>query len=131
MCIDYGGKRSGIAVTDPLKIIATGLATVETRLLIPYLKEYISKEEVEKILVGDPRKLDDSENEIAVQVNRFIGALDKNFPEVNVERIDERFSSKIASRAMVDMGLKKKKRRDKSIVDEVAATMMLQEYLTK
>lgn len=131
MCIDYGGKRSGIAVTDPLKIIATGLATVETRLLIPYLKEYISREEVEKILVGDPRKLDDSENEIAVQVNRFIGALDKNFPEVNVERIDERFSSKIASRAMVDMGLKKKKRRDKSIVDEVAATMMLQEYLTK
>lgn len=131
MCIDYGGKRTGIAVTDPLKIIATGLATVETRLLIPYLKEYISREEVEKILVGDPRKLDDSENEIAVQVNRFIGALDKNFPEVNVERIDERFSSKIASRAMVDMGLKKKKRRDKSIVDEVAATMMLQEYLTK
>lgn len=131
MCIDYGGKRSGIAVTDPLKIIATGLATVETRLLIPYLKEYISREQVEKILVGDPRKLDDSENEIAVQVNRFIGALDKNFPEVNVERIDERFSSKIASRAMVDMGLKKKKRRDKSIVDEVAATMMLQEYLTK
>ena len=129
LCIDYGLKRTGIAVTDPLQIIATGLTTVPSPELIPYLKNYFSKEEVELVLVGEPRNWDDSDTHATPLVQEFVRQLKKKFPQMPVRLVDERFTSRMASRAMVEMGLKKKKRRDKSLVDEIAATIMLQEYL--
>jgi putative holliday junction resolvase len=129
LCIDYGLKRTGLAVTDPLKIIATGLTTVETPQLIIFLKEYFKKEEVELILVGEPRNLDDSDTHATGPVRKFISRLKKEFPKIPVRTIDERYTSKMATRAMIDMGLKKKQRQNKALVDEIAATMMLQEYM--
>jgi len=129
ICIDYGGKRTGIAVTDPLQIIATGLTTVDTPQLIPFLKEYMSKESVEKILIGMPLNLDDTPTHATPLVEKAIKELHKHFPLIPVEEIDERFSSKMAKQAMLDMGMKKKQRRDKKIVDEIAATILLQEYM--
>jgi putative holliday junction resolvase len=129
LSIDYGGKRTGIAVTDPLKIIATGLTTVETPKLIQFLKDYFSKEEVELVIIGMPLNLDDSPTDITAQVKKFIGAFHKFFPMIPVKEVDERYSSKLASRAMVEMGMKKKDRQNKANVDEIAATMMLQEYM--
>jgi putative pre-16S rRNA nuclease len=127
--IDYGLKRTGLAVTDPLKIIATGLTTVASKQLIPFLKDYFDREKVELIIIGDPRNLDDSDTHATALVNKIINELQKNFPSVPIQRVDERFTSKMASRAMIDMGLKKKQRRNKALIDEIAATMMLQEYL--
>ncbi|MBX2888132.1 MAG: Holliday junction resolvase RuvX [Ferruginibacter sp.] len=129
ICIDLGGKRTGIAVTDPMKIIATGLNTIPTPELIPFLKKYILNEEVESFLIGMPLNLDGTDTHATPMVNAAIKALKINFPHIHVETIDERFTSKMAQRAMLDMGLKKKTRRDKKLVDEIAATMMLQEYL--
>ena len=129
LSIDYGLKRTGIAVTDPLKIIATGLTTVETQVLMPFLKEYTSKELVELVIIGMPVNLDDSDTHSTRMVRRFIGGFKKNFPDIPITEVDERFTSKLASRAMVEMGMKKKQRRNKAMVDEIAATMMLQEYL--
>lgn len=129
IAIDYGKKRTGIAVTDPLKIIATGLTTVETRQLLPFLKNYFSTETVERIIIGHPKNLDDSDTHATPMVEKFIIELQKNFPAIPIERVDERFTSKLASRAMLEMGLKKKQRRDKALVDEIAATIMLQDYL--
>lgn len=129
MAIDYGLKRTGLAVTDPLQIIATGLTTVDTQQLIPFLKNYLAQEAVELIIIGDPRNLDDSDTHATPLVNRFIGALQKNFPQIPVQRVDERFTSVLAKRAMLDMGLKKQQRRNKALVDEIAATIMLQEYM--
>lgn len=129
LAIDYGMKRTGIAVTDPLQIIATGLTTVETRQMIPFLKDYFSKEPVELIVVGEPKNLDDSDTHATPLVEKFIKELEKTFPGIPIKRTDERFTSKMASRAMIDMGMKKKQRRDKALVDEIAATIMLQEYL--
>jgi putative Holliday junction resolvase len=127
--IDYGLKRTGLAVTDPLKIIATGLTTLESRQLIPFLKDYFSKEEVELIIIGEPKNLDDSDTHATSLVKKFITELQKNFPLIPIQKVDERFTSKMASRAMIEMGLKKKQRQNKALVDEIAATMMLQEYL--
>jgi putative Holliday junction resolvase len=129
ICIDYGGKRTGIAVTDPLQIIATGLTTIDTKNFIPFLKEYFSKEPVEKILIGWPLNLDDTATHATPLVENAIKQLNKHFPSIPVEKVDERFTSKLAKDAMFEMGLKKKQRRDKKLLDEIAATMMLQEYL--
>jgi putative Holliday junction resolvase len=129
ICIDYGGKRTGIAVTDPLQIIATGLTTIDTKDFIPFLKEYFSREQVEKILIGWPLNLDDTATHATSLVEQAIKQLHKHFPAIPVEKVDERFTSKLAKEAMFEMGLKKKQRRDKKLLDEIAATMMLQEYL--
>jgi putative holliday junction resolvase len=129
LSIDYGLKRTGLAVTDPLQIIATGLTTVETPKLINFLKEYFKKETVELIIIGEPKNLDDSDTHATPLVKQFILLLQKEFPSIPVKMIDERFTSKMASRAMIDMGMKKKERRNKGLIDEIAATMMLQEYL--
>jgi putative Holliday junction resolvase len=131
IAIDYGLKRTGIAVTDPLKIIASALTTVESARIFTFLEEYLKKETVELILIGDPRNLDDSPTDLTADVQRIIGILHRKFPEIPVKTVDERYSSMMASRAMVDMGMKKSQRREKGVVDQVAATMMLQEYLSK
>ncbi|MCC7401832.1 MAG: Holliday junction resolvase RuvX [Chitinophagaceae bacterium] len=129
LSIDYGLKRTGLAVTDPLKIIATGLTTVDSKDLISFIKNYFAKEEVELILIGEPKNWDESETHATRLVENFIKELKKNFPSVPVKKVDERFTSKMASRAMLDMGLKKKQRQNKRLIDEIAATIMLQEYL--
>lgn len=129
LAIDYGLKRTGLAVTDPLKIIATGLTTVESKQLIAFLKNYFVKEEVELIIIGEPKNLDDTDTHATPFVQKIIKELQKNFPSIPVKTVDERFTSKMASRAMVEMGLKKKQRQNKALVDEIAATIMLQEYL--
>lgn len=131
LSIDYGKKRTGIAVTDPLKIIATGLTTVETPKLLSFLKEYIPKEGVEEVIIGMPTNMDDSDTHATPLVRNFIKAFQKAFPAISIKEVDERFTSKMATRAMLEMGLKKKQRQNKALVDEIAATMMLQEYLQK
>jgi putative Holliday junction resolvase len=129
LAIDYGLKRTGLAVTDPLKIIATGLTTIESKQLIAFLKNYFSKEEVELMIIGEPKNLDDSDTHATQLVRNIIKELQKNFPTIPVKTVDERFTSKMASRAMIEMGLKKKQRQNKALVDEIAATIMLQDYL--
>jgi putative Holliday junction resolvase len=129
LSIDYGGKRTGLAVTDPLKIIATGLKTVETPKLISFLKDYFSKEAVELVIVGMPVNWDDTATHATPLVQKFIKEFQKNFPSIPVKEVDERFTSKLASQAMLQMGLKKKQRQNKAMLDEIAATIMLQEYL--
>jgi len=129
LAIDYGLKRTGLAVTDPLKIIATGLTTVASKQLISFLKNYLSKEDVELIIIGEPKNLDDSDTHATQLVRNTIKDLQKNFPSIPVKTVDERFTSKMASRAMIEMGLKKKQRQNKALVDEIAATIMLQDFL--
>ena len=129
MAIDYGKKRTGLAVTDPLQIIATGLTTVETPQLMNFLKDYFSREPVEKILVGEPTNWDDSDTHATPLVREFVRRLEKNFPNIPVQMVDERYTSKMASQAMIDMGMKKNQRRNKALVDEIAATIILQEFL--
>lgn len=129
LSIDYGAKRTGLAVTDPLKIIATALDTVETHHLFHYLKEYIGKEVVEKIIIGFPLNLDDTATHATPLVEAAIRRLNKLFPLIPVEKVDERFSSKMAGKAMIEMGMKKKDRRQKGQTDQIAATILLQEYL--
>ena len=129
MAIDYGLKRTGIAVTDPLQIIATGLTTVESPKLIAFLKEYMRTEVVELILMGEPKNWDDSDTHATPLVRQIVQRLLKEFPAVPLKMVDERFTSKLASRAMVEMGMKKKQRRNKALVDEIAATILLQEWL--
>lgn len=129
LCIDYGGKRTGIAVTDPLQIIATGLTTVDSKELIPFLKRYFLTEPVELIVIGEPKNLDDTDTHASPLVKKAIAELQKEFPQIPVKTVDERFTSKMAKQAMIEMGMKKKDRRNKRTVDEIAATMMLQEYL--
>jgi putative Holliday junction resolvase len=131
LAIDYGTKRSGIAVTDPLQIIASALTTIESAKIFTFLGEYFKREAVELILIGDPRNLDDSPTDISEDVHRIINILRKKFPEIPIKPVDERYSSLMASRALVDMNMKKNRRREKGIIDQVAATMMLQEYLLK
>ena len=130
ICIDYGGKRCGLAVTDPLQIIATALTTVATKELYTYLAAYFAKEPVELILIGEPLNLDDTPTHATPLVKKAIIELGKKFPHIPVQTVDERFSSKNAVRAMVEMGMKKKDRQDKKNVDQIAATILLQEYLT-
>lgn len=129
LSIDYGKKRTGLAVTDPLQIIATGLTTVETPQLFKYLKEYFAKETVELIIMGEPKNMDDSDTHATPLVKQAVVRLKKEFPTIPIKMVDERFTSKMASQAMIEMGLKKKQRQNKALVDEIAATIMLQEYL--
>ncbi len=129
IAIDYGLKRTGIAVTDPLQIIATGLTTIESPQLISFLTTYFQKEVVEKIIIGEPKNLDDTDTHATPLVQKIIEKIKKTFPAIPVETVDERYTSKMAKQAMIDMGMKKKQRRDKAMVDEIAATIMLQEYL--
>lgn len=129
LCIDYGLKRTGIAVTDPLQIIATGLTTLASGELISFLKNYFLREPVELILIGWPTNWDDSGTHATPLVEKCIADLQKNFPDLPIIKVDERYTSKMAKDAMLEMGMKKKDRRNKSLVDEIAATIMLQEYL--
>jgi len=129
MAIDYGLKRTGIAVSDPLQIIAGGLTTIESSKLFEFLDDYLKKEKVSLIIIGMPRNLDDSDTHATKAVGLLIEKLKEKFPSVPVKPVDERFTSKMASRAMVEMGLKKKKRQDKGTVDKIAATIMLQDFM--
>ena len=127
--LDIGKKRTGVAVSDPLQIIATALATVDSGELIGYLKKYIAKEPVEMVLVGYPLNFDNTPTDATPIVEKFIVKFGNVFPEMPVEKIDERMTSKMASQAIAGMGLKKKDREQKELIDAVSAVMMLQEYL--
>ncbi len=129
LCIDYGAKRTGVAVTDPLKIIASALTTVNTKDIISFLKDYCKQEAVELFLIGLPLNLDDSQTHATPMVQQFINRLQKIFTNIPIKTVDERYTSKMAVRAMVDMGMKKKDRRKKENIDSIAATIMLQDYL--
>jgi putative Holliday junction resolvase len=131
LAIDYGKKRTGLAVTDPLRIIASGLTTVETPQLFSFLKDYFSKEKVEIVIIGEPKQMDGTPSESTEIIEKFILQFRQEFPTIKIERMDERFTSKMASKTLLDSGLKKKKRQDKALIDEVAATIMLQDYLNK
>lgn len=129
IAIDYGLKRTGIAVTDPMQIIATGLTTIHSQELIPFLKNYFKTEVVEKIVIGLPANWDGSDTHGTQPATEAIRILKKNFPQIPVITVDERYTSKMAKDAMLQMGMKKKERRDKKIVDEIAATIILQEFM--
>lgn len=131
MAIDYGSKRVGIAVTDPLQIIATGLTTVHSKDVIDFLKNYFSKEPVECIVVGEPKRLNNEPSDSARFINPFVVHLKRTFPDIKVERLDERFTSKMAFQTMIDSGLKKKDRQNKELVDEISATIILQDYINR
>lgn len=131
LAIDYGLKRTGIAVSDPLRIIATALTTVHSRELIPFLKDYFNKEEVDRIIIGHPLNWDETETHATPLVEKCILELHKNFPAIPVEKVDERYTSKMAKDSMLEMGMKKKDRRRKELVDQIAATIMLQEYMRR
>jgi len=129
LAIDFGEKRTGIAITDELQIIASGLTTVNTKELIPFLKTYISKEEVELFLIGEPKQLDNEPSQSEVFIIPFLELLQKSFPSIPTKRVDERFTSKMALQTMIDSRLTKKQRRNKALVDEISATIILQSYL--
>jgi putative Holliday junction resolvase len=129
MAFDVGGKRTGIAVTDPLQLIATGLTTIDAATLLPFVKSYLQQEVVERFVVGWPTNWDDTPTHGTEIAARAIALLAKHFPHIPIEKVDERYTSKMAKDALLQMGLKKKDRRDKKIVDEVAATILLQDYL--
>jgi putative Holliday junction resolvase len=129
LCIDYGKKRTGLAVTDPLKIIASALTTVETKDLFPFLKNYFQEEAVELVLIGEPKNWDESDTHATPLVHQFIKKFKKDFPLMKIETVDERYTSKLAVQAMVEMGMKKKDRQKKENIDQIAAAIMLQEYL--
>ena len=129
LSIDYGKKRTGIAVSDPLQIIANGLTTVETTNIFNFLKDYLGKEDVETIIVGLPKQMSGELSENMKRIEPFVNRLKKLYPNINIEYYDERFSSKMAHQAMIDGGLKKKDRRNKELVDEISATIILQGYM--
>ena len=130
LSIDYGKKRTGLAVTDPLQIIAGGLGTVETSVLYEYIKAYIQREQVERIVIGKPMQPNGQPSENMVRVENFYNRWRKAHPEIPIEYYDERFTSVLAHRAMIDGGVKKKTRREnKGLVDEISATIILQDYL--
>jgi putative Holliday junction resolvase len=130
IAIDFGTKRTGIAVTDSLKIIATGLTTLETKTVIPFLEDYINKESVECIVVGLPKTVMNEDSSIAPKVNEFVKKMQAKFPNMKIDRLDERFTSKIAQQTMLAGGLKKKDRQNKATVDMVSATILLQDYMS-
>ncbi|TVZ09521.1 putative Holliday junction resolvase [Cellulophaga sp. RHA_52] len=131
LAIDFGKVRTGIAVTDELQIIASGLTTVATKELITFLKDYIAKEKVDKIIVGEPKQMNNTASESEVLIVPFLEKLTAVFPNMIIEREDERFTSKMAFKAMIDSGLNKKKRKNKALVDEISATIILQSYLSR
>ena len=129
LSIDYGKKRTGLAVTDPLQIIAGGLATVATAELFQYLNDYIAREPVERIVIGEPRQPNGQPSENLQRVQQFVNRWKKERPDVPIEFFDERFTSVLAHQAMLDGGLKKKARQNKALVDEISATIILQDYM--
>jgi putative Holliday junction resolvase len=131
LAIDYGLKRSGIAVTDELKIIASGLTTIPSDTVIPFLKEYFFKERVEEVIIGEPKQMNGLPSESAVIIDKFVNQFQFNFPTMKMTRVDERFTSKMAFQTMIESGLKKKQRQNKALIDEIAATIMLQDFLNK
>lgn len=131
LAIDYGIKRTGIAVTDEMQIIASGLTTVPSETAIAFLKDYFSKEYVIKVLIGEPKQMNGLASESTPIIEKFVADFKTAFPEMKVERVDERFTSKMAFQTMIDSGLKKKQRQNKALVDEIAATILLQDYLLR
>ena len=129
LAIDYGKKRTGIAVTDTLQLIANGLTTVPTHELLAFILDYVSREPVERILVGLPKQMNNEASENMKRIEPFVRSLQKKLPDVPVEYVDERFTSVLAHRAMLDAGLKKKDRQNKALVDEISATIILQSYM--
>lgn len=131
LAIDYGSKRTGVAVTDEMQIIASGLTTVDTNNIINFLKSYIDKESVDLILIGLPKQMNNELSESEPLILKFIKTLDKELPDIPIHRVDERFTSKMAFQTMIDSGLKKNQRKNKALIDEIAATIMLQDYMSK
>lgn len=129
IAIDYGRKRSGIAVTDTLQIVANGLTTVPTHTLLNFIKDYVSTESVDRIVVGLPKQMNNQPSENMKRIQPFVNRMRKEIPEIPIEMYDERFTSVLAHRAMIDGGMKKMARRDKAIVDEISATIILNDYL--
>ncbi len=129
MAIDYGTKRTGLAVTDPVRIIATALTTVETPSLLQYIKDYCAREEVDIFVVGVAKHMDNSPSESMQYIEPFVAQLAQTFPDKKIARIDERFTSKIAFQTMIDSGLKKRQRQNKGMIDQISATIMLQDFL--
>lgn len=127
--IDFGKKRTGLACTDPLKIIASGLKNLPTPEVIPFLKKYCETEQVDIFVLGKPLQKDGAPSEVEMHILRFIKKLQNHFPEMTIERYDERYTSKMAVQSMIDGGLTKKKRADKGMIDQVSATLILQSYL--
>ena len=129
MAIDYGRVRTGLAVTDPMRIIATALTTVETHTRFQYLKDYCARETVDLFVVGEAKHMDGTPSESMQYIEPFVAKLKETFPDKEVTRVDERFTSKMAFQTMIDSGLKKKDRRNKGMIDQIAATIMLQDYM--
>jgi putative Holliday junction resolvase len=129
LSIDYGLKRTGIAVTDDFQIIASGLTTIPSTDIIPFLKTYFSKENVETVIIGEPKQMNGLPSESSEIIEKFISQFHTEFPNMKMERVDERFTSKMAFQTMIDSGLKKKQRQNKGLIDEIAATILLQDYL--
>ena len=129
MALDCGTKRTGVAVTDELQIIASGLATVETKKLLPFLHTYFKTEIIECLVIGKPKQMDNSDSESEPFIQALIHSIRKEFPHLEINRVDERFTSKMAFQTMIASGLKKKKRQDKNLIDEISATLILQNYL--
>ena len=130
LAIDYGTKRTGIAVTDPLQIIASGLCTVETSTLLAFLKQYTAEEAVEAFVIGQPKRMNSEDSSVESHIQQFITHLQKEFPTIPIHRQDERFTSKLAFQTMIDSGLKQKQRQNKALIDEISATIILQEFLS-
>lgn len=131
LALDYGMKRTGIAVTDDFQIIASGLATVPTKELISFLTKYFKEENVELVLVGEPKQMDNTASQSEVPIQEFLKKFRESFPLMEMKRVDERFTSKMAVKTMIDSGMKKKKRQNKALLDEISATIILQSYLYK
>ena len=129
LAIDYGRKRTGVAVTDPLQIIANGLTTVPTAQLMTFLTDYMAKETVDRVIVGLPKQMNNEASDNMANITPFVNRFKKLFPNVPIEYVDERFTSVLAHRAMIDGGLKKKDRQNKALVDEISATIILQSYM--
>ncbi|OAB78498.1 Holliday junction resolvase RuvX [Cochleicola gelatinilyticus] len=129
LAIDYGTKRTGIAITDEMQLIASGLTTVATNELLLFLKQYVATEKVELFLMGEPTQKDGSPSDVEEEIKPFLKQLSEAIPDIPVKRVDERFSSKRAFQTMIDSGLKKKQRRNKALIDEISATIILQDYL--
>jgi putative Holliday junction resolvase len=129
MAFDYGSKRTGVAVTDPLQLIATGLQTVESGRIIDFLKKYLATENIEKFIIGEPKRLNNEPSQSTEQVKMFIRLLDKHFPDIPKITIDERFTSKMASAAISKSGMSKRKRQNKALIDQTSAVILLQDYM--
>jgi putative Holliday junction resolvase len=131
LAIDYGQKRTGIAVTDELQIIASGLTTIASETTITFLKDYFEKENVAKVLIGEPKQMNGLPSQSTEVIEQFVAAFSKTFPQMPMVRVDERFTSKMAFQTMIDSGLNKKQRQNKALIDEIAATILLQDYLSR